>query len=106
MAVPGATASEFEFLELTNTSPGVTLDLAGARFVEGVTFTFPGGTTLAPGGRLVVVRNAAAFAARYGVPHVTLLLFDGSGEMTQVVRGPTDTETLRGIIGAHLATHG
>ena len=50
--------------------------------------------------------KGGAFAARYGVPHVTLLLFNGSGEMTQVVRGPTDTETLRGIIGGHLATHG
>ncbi len=50
--------------------------------------------------------KGSAFAARFGVPHVTLLLFDETGEMTQVVRGPSDTESLRNIIGAHLEAHG
>lgn len=50
--------------------------------------------------------EGGAFAARFGVPHVTLLLFDGAGEMVQVVRGPSDTDSLRQIIGAHLEGHG
>lgn len=50
--------------------------------------------------------EGGAFAARYGVPHVTLLLFDGTGEMMQVVSGPSDADTLRRIIGAHLEAYG
>ncbi len=50
--------------------------------------------------------EGGAFAARFGVPHVTLLLFDGAGEMVQIVRGPSDTDSLRQIIGAHLDGHG
>ena len=50
--------------------------------------------------------RGSAFAARYGVPHVTLLLFDGAGEMVQIVRGPSDADSLRDIIGAHLAARG
>ena len=50
--------------------------------------------------------KGSAFAARYGVPHVTLLLFDASGEMTQVVRGPSDTDSIRNIISTHLDVHG
>lgn len=33
-------------------------------------------------------------AATHNVPHVTLLLFDGAGQLEQVVRGPTDDATL------------
>ncbi|MEO3415292.1 thioredoxin family protein [Roseovarius sp. CAU 1744] len=50
--------------------------------------------------------KGSAFAARYGVPHVTLLLFDGAGEMVQIVRGPSDTDSLHKVIAAHLAAHG
>ena len=50
--------------------------------------------------------QGSAFAARYGVPHVTLLLFDGAGEMVQIVRGPSDADRLRDVIGTHLAAHG
>lgn len=55
---------EFEFLELKNT--GITpLDLSGLNFTAGVTFAFTNGSRLAPGGFLVLARNAAAFAAKY-----------------------------------------
>ena len=53
---------DFEFLELRNTS-GSALDLSGAYF-EGITFTFPAGTSIGAQGYLVLARNAAAFAAR------------------------------------------
>jgi hypothetical protein len=55
-----------EFIELLNLSATATLDLTGAGFVQGVTFTFPTGTTLAPGQRVVVVREPSAFETRYG----------------------------------------
>lgn len=44
-------------------------------------------------------------AARYGVPHITLLLFDANGEMVQIVRGPSDTDSLRSIFAAHLKAY-
>ena len=50
--------------------------------------------------------DGALFAAKYGVPHVTLLLFDGSGELTEVVRGPIATDDLKVILDAHMKTHG
>ena len=43
-----------EFIELLNTSETVTLDLSGVAFTQGIQFTFPAGTSLAPGERLVV----------------------------------------------------
>ena len=56
-----------QFIELLNTGP-VTLDLTEVRLTDGVEFSFAGSaiTTLGPGQRVVVVRDAAAFAARYG----------------------------------------
>ncbi len=64
---PESGNEEAEFVELTNvgTRP---VDLTGVQFVEGVEFSFTGGavTTLAAGQRVLVVRNAAAFAAVHG----------------------------------------
>lgn len=70
---PGATSAaedaagygrnDFEFLEITN--PGErTLDLTGATFTDGLTFTF-GETILAPGESVVLVKDPAAFESRY-----------------------------------------
>jgi hypothetical protein len=57
-----------EFVELLNISSSVTLNLRGVRFTRGVEFDFSGGavTSLSPGGRLLVVRDLAAFSAAYG----------------------------------------
>lgn len=55
----------FEFAELTNVGP-VVVDLTQCKFTNGVTFTFPAGTILAPGAHLVVVSNQDAFEFRYG----------------------------------------
>ncbi len=61
---PGTEAADYEFIELQNTG-SAPLDLSGARFTDGVEFTFP--TTVLPaGGRVLVVSNLAAFTARYG----------------------------------------
>ncbi len=53
-----------EYIELTNIG-GETIDLSLVRFTDGVSFEFPA-YELAPGGRCLVVQDAAAFAARYG----------------------------------------
>jgi hypothetical protein len=57
-----------EFVELQNTSVGVTLNLAGLQFTGGVTFDFTGGaiTQLAPGARVLVVRDATVFESTHG----------------------------------------
>lgn len=68
-------ADQFEFIEFLNigTNP---VDLANATFDTGITYTFSS-TTLAPGARLILVRNPAAFAARY--PGVTVFGTYGGG---------------------------
>ena len=59
--------SSAEFIELYN-SGLITEDLTGHHFRGGVTYTFPPGTSLAPGAFLVVAKNPAAAQAYYGVP--------------------------------------
>jgi hypothetical protein len=59
--------SEYEFIELKNTGPGV-LDLTDVSFVDGITFAFAGSsvTSLDPGAYVLVVRTLTAFESRYG----------------------------------------
>jgi concanavalin A-like lectin/glucanase superfamily protein/CotH protein/lamin tail-like protein/Ig-like domain-containing protein len=59
---------EFEYIELKNISATETLNLTGVRLTEGVTFNFTGSavTSLAPGARVLVVKNTTAFESRYG----------------------------------------
>ena len=76
--------NNLEFIELHNIS-GATLDLAGVRFVKGVTYTFPSPTTLAAGAYLVVCKDRVAFQAQYGTgvvlaPGVFTGTLDNAGE--------------------------
>lgn len=73
-------AQQFEYLELKNISASVTLDLNGARFTNGVEFAFSGSavTSLAPEQTVLVVRNLAAFTARYGTGPTIAGQFAGS----------------------------
>ena len=57
---------DLDFIEVMNISTAKTIDLTNVRFTDGIRFTFPTGTTLAPLGRLVLVENEIAFAAHYG----------------------------------------
>lgn len=61
-------SDSYEFIELRNISTNTALNLAGIRFTNGVSFDFSGSfiTQLAPGARVLVVRNLAAFVERYG----------------------------------------
>lgn len=45
------------------------------------------------------------FAARHGVPHVTLLLFDGAGRLRDTLRGPHQADELRPAF-TRLVRHG
>lgn len=55
---------DFEFIELTNVSDSLTLDLSELGFTAGITANLTG--TLAPGASVLLVKNLAAFEARYG----------------------------------------
>ena len=71
---PGNTPvdDQFEFIEVQNVS-AAPLNLAAAKFNLGLDFTF-GNVTLNPGAYAVVVRNRAAFEARYGVGTATMIM--------------------------------
>ncbi len=60
-------AKDFEYIEFQNVS-AETLDLRGVKIDVAVTFDFATAAvaSLAPGARICVASNAAAFAARYG----------------------------------------
>lgn len=92
--LPGVVASDFEFLELVNTGPAE-LDLGGARFVEGIEFTLPAGTTLAPGARLVLSPRPAALALRHPGPGAVVGSWTGrlnnDGERLQLIDGLGET---------------
>ncbi len=54
-----------EFIELYN-NDNTTVDLSGYYFSDGITFTFPEGATLEPGGFAVIAIDTAAFHKYYG----------------------------------------
>ncbi|MFP6904628.1 MAG: lamin tail domain-containing protein, partial [Verrucomicrobiota bacterium] len=58
--------SRGEFLELVNRG-SATVDLSGWSFVDGISFSFPPGTTLDPGAFLVLAADAAWMQSVYGV---------------------------------------
>ncbi|NQU23007.1 MAG: lamin tail domain-containing protein, partial [Candidatus Nealsonbacteria bacterium] len=78
----------FEFIELTNTG-GEALDLSYMELRGGIEYTFPPGTMLAAGERIVVVENPLAFEARYGADVNTIGPYDqrlnDGGELLSVL---------------------
>ena len=68
----------YEFIELKNVGSGPAI-LDDALFVEGITFTFPGGTTLEPGQHLVLARSPSTFSTRY--PEVASLSTGYTGKL-------------------------
>jgi hypothetical protein len=71
----------FEYVELHNISPTVTLDLSGVKFTQGIDFVCLQSTTLPPLGYLLVVGTPdfAAFRAFYGLDESVHMVgpFDG-----------------------------
>ena len=94
--------NEFEFLELKNTGSNP-LDLSLCAFNDGIHYTFPVGTIIAPGGFIVLTRAADLFVERYGVEADGQ--FDGalsnSGEPLGLV-DPQGTEILSVTYGVEL----
>ena len=70
----------FEWIELTNTS-ATSIDLAGLYFGDGIDFDFSNSLVsrvLAPGARVLIVGNKAAFEFRYGPGHPIAGVFSDS----------------------------
>jgi spore coat protein CotH len=57
-------AEDYEFVELQNVGSS-SLNLSNVKFTVGISYTFPS-QTLTPGSRILIVKNLAAFTARYG----------------------------------------
>jgi len=93
-----------EWLELHN--PGaVSIDLGGWRFVDGIGFTFPAGTTIAPGGWLVVAKEAArtranhpGLAAASVVGDYTGVLSNGGERLTLMRPESQGTQTIDVVV--------
>jgi hypothetical protein len=86
------TDSDFEFIELKNTS-AAPLNLIGFTLGGGISYAFTatsGVTSVAPGGRVLVVRNRAAFLSRY--PGASGI----AGEFTGALANEGDRLVLRG----------
>src|SRR6185436_9295117 len=63
----GFDSDEYEYIELKNIGPSA-INLTGVSFTNGIFFNFTGSTVtnLGAGQRVLVSKNAAAFAERYG----------------------------------------
>ncbi len=90
----------YEFVELQNTGT-TTLDLSGVRFTNGIDYTFPVGTGLAPGRFIVVCRDRSAFLSRHPgasaalAPDVFTGALDNSGEtLALTLPAPWDVHIL------------
>lgn len=88
-----------DFVELHNAGP-IPLVLDGVAFTQGIEFTFPTGTTLAPGAYLVVSRadptaNFAGFRARYGLDATVRVMGPYAGNLSDA----GETLTLRASPG-------
>lgn len=72
-------SDDFEFLEIQNVGPAAA-SLATLTLDGGVVFGFAAGhvASLAPGARVLVVRNQAAFEARYGLGHSIAGVYQGA----------------------------
>ena len=66
-----------EYVELYNSSTNTAFDLSGWQ-LQGLAYTFPGGSTLAPTNYLVLAANNAAFAGAYGATNPVFDIFGGT----------------------------
>ncbi len=48
-------------------------------------------------------KKGSAFANKYFVPHVTVLLFDGKGKLSKVLNGSNKSDFLKAEFSSHLA---
>ena len=86
---------EFEFLELKNIG-AVSIDLGGCTFTNGIVYTFPNGTFLAPGGFSVLVRDTTVGQTNFHTRYPGVLV---SGIYTGKLNNGGETITLANPTG-------
>ena len=95
--------NNFEYVELLNVSGG-NVDLTNCQFTTGITFSFVGLSqaqlTLAPGGRVLVVGNEAAFTLRHGSGQADRILGTFGGNLNN----SGETVTLLAANGSVIAS--
>jgi hypothetical protein len=91
-AIPGVAEDSFEFIEIHNTHPTKSINLANMSLAGGLSFTF-GNVSLGPGQFALVVEDAAAFMTRYGAGHNILGTWSGG------LNNAGDTVELRNALG-------
>ena len=100
---PPGSLEDTEFIELMNSSASETIDLTNVT-LTGVSYTFPEGFTLAPLGRVVIVKDQIAFAAAYSTAGLNIAPGDfgstslaNDGEEIAVIAqdGTTDIQRFR-----------
>jgi hypothetical protein len=62
---PESGTDSLEYLEIHNFQPFPT-DISGWSFTQGIAYTFPAGTVMAPGAYLVLAKSASAFKSVFG----------------------------------------
>jgi hypothetical protein len=83
-----------QFIELYNNSTNTTFDLSGWE-LQGLSYTFPDGSTLGPTNFLVLAVNDASFADDYGATNPVFDVFTGElqpGQLLSLVK-PDDSGT-------------
>lgn len=102
-AMPEVVGSDFEWIELKNTSAGA-INLDGVTLAQGapVSAVTLAPFTLAPGARAVIVRNAQAFTLRYGAAAAARIAADWEGDASLDNGGAS--VNLRDRNGASIAT--
>ena len=90
---------DYEFVEFMNIG-NKNLDLSGVHFLDGITFEFPQFTMLGVGERLLLVRNQAAFEARYGTSLPVVGVYDGrlSNDGEQVILSSVETGEIHSFV--------
>ncbi|MDA1006970.1 MAG: lamin tail domain-containing protein, partial [Verrucomicrobia bacterium] len=68
-----------EYIELLNTSESLTIDLTGIRFTDGIDYSFPAGTQLSPGARLVITQSQFQNNTRLANEGERVTLVDAGG---------------------------
>jgi hypothetical protein len=82
----------FEFLEIKNTG-SAPVDLSRMSFTNGISYTFPEGSVLSPGGFWVLASDPERFSLRYGI-HASGMYagrLDNSGERLTLLDAAQDT---------------
>jgi len=78
---PDVKTESVEYVELYNNG-SQTVNLSGWYFSDGISYTFPVGTTLAAGGYLVVAQNPTAVKNKFQLPALPLGPYTGSLDNT------------------------